>query len=326
MLNFQQDRLSIFENFKRDFQINKINGIIKKEDAPEGALVYNGGNQNTIGGGSGFVTITGENTVGFGSSTNADSWGWVQPPKQGLFSRLKSAIFPPTRLKQPKEPYFDVNKFFVDIKDSFRRDTGDTIEKQKDRIIGIYHQAVSMHQTALAQRLEQEAVRIAMEMKLIENGFPIFVEEEDIVKFCKDHSASKMKLDWIKNFARPIPGDVAEEMAKAVASGLFENYVVMHYDPEGSGTLATREEQEKEMERRRDPILFGVMSCSTRLYFIGDWEDEYCDLRLSDIIGEDERVYNHVLTSSKMIDLEAQGKIELRVKKKNPSVTVEKIT
>lgn len=33
----------------------------------------------------------------------------------------------------------------------------------------------------------------------------------------------------------------------------------------------------------KDPILFGVMEHSRKLYYIGDWKDEYCDLTLEDM-------------------------------------------
>ena len=309
MLNREKTRLQIFENFERGFVINKDNDIVPNSEYTNG-LVFNGETSGIGYVGSGF-------TVGIDNT-----WGYNEPRGRSLWSKL-IGLFSDGKDRKPKEPEFDVNKFFSDVKESFMKDEGDTIEKQTERIKRIYHDAKMMHQTALVEKLEQEALRIALEMRMIENGFPIFLDEKEIVKFCNDHSAKKMKLDWIKNFSRPVPEDVGKEMSRAVEARLFENYVVMHYDPENNGTMATREEQKKDLERRRDPILFGVLSCSTRLYYIGDWEDEYCDLKLTDIIGSDERVYNHVLTSSKMIDLEAQGKIK-KLSSKNPTVTVEK--
>jgi hypothetical protein len=315
MLNREKTRLQIFESFQKDFQLNKLNDILPVDEQQNG-LVFNGDTKTSFGFNTGITNGSGE-IVG--------DWGYNQPQRDTLFSRLKRAFFPNSP-KPPKESKFDVNKFFGDVKESFTMDAGETIEKQKERITRIYEQAKRMHQVALVEKLEQEALRISMEMRLIENGFPIFVDEEEIVKFCNDNEAQNMKLDWIKNFSRPVPEEVGQEMSKAVSANLFENYVVMHYDPANNGTLATRAEQQADLERRRDPILFGVLSCSTRLYYIGDWEDEYCDLRLTDIIGTDERVYQHVLTSDKMIDLEAHGKIKKLTQGKNPSVTIEKIT
>jgi hypothetical protein len=45
----------------------------------------------------------------------------------------------------------------------------------------------------------------------------------------------------------------------------------------------------EEKQKMKDPILFGYIKETDRLYFIADWEDEYCDLtfdEIVDVIGE----------------------------------------
>ncbi|MEN7436416.1 hypothetical protein AAGV27_14815 [Bacillus velezensis] len=56
-------------------------------------------------------------------------------------------------------------------------------------------------------------------------------------------------------------------------------------------------ERQIEKERRdKDPILFGTFQDESsgtlieRFYFIGDWEDEYCDLTLDKMISEVQEV------------------------------------
>ena len=36
----------------------------------------------------------------------------------------------------------------------------------------------------------------------------------------------------------------------------------------------------EEIERKRDPILFGVIKDSNKLYYIDEWEDELCNLKI----------------------------------------------
>ena len=36
----------------------------------------------------------------------------------------------------------------------------------------------------------------------------------------------------------------------------------------------------KEIEKAKDPILFGVIKESNKLFYVGDWIDEHCDLTL----------------------------------------------
>jgi hypothetical protein len=57
---------------------------------------------------------------------------------------------------------------------------------------------------------------------------------------------------------------------------VFDNYVVLYYDPEGTVYKETAYEEAK----RRDPIIFGVIAGSKKLYYVADWIDEYCDLTL----------------------------------------------
>ena len=64
-------------------------------------------------------------------------------------------------------------------------------------------------------------------------------------------------------------------------------------------------ERQVEKERRqRDPILFGTFQNKStrtvidRFYFLGDWEDEYCDLTLDKMVNEikSEKKYNVLRT------------------------------
>lgn len=48
----------------------------------------------------------------------------------------------------------------------------------------------------------------------------------------------------------------------------------------------TVEERTKKTEQKRDPILFGVIRGSDKLYFIADWIDEYCDLTFEKITSQ----------------------------------------
>jgi len=51
----------------------------------------------------------------------------------------------------------------------------------------------------------------------------------------------------------------------------------------------------EEIQKMKDPILFGMIKESNRLYFIDDWEDEYCDLtfdEIIDVIGENKLTKN----------------------------------
>ena len=161
------------------------------------------------------------------------------------------------------------------------------LEIVDDRAHG-YQQALSRAhsagQTALFEQLFAGLNAYRMESQLLAIGMARYLEEADLVKFYKQ-SKKGMRLDWIKNFARQIPPDVLVKKMRADDIGIFDNYAVLHYDPNEKSWAET----EAEKARRKDPILFGLME-GRRLYYVGDWMDEYCDLTLdqiADAIGKD---------------------------------------
>ena len=88
-----------------------------------------------------------------------------------------------------------------------------------------------------------------------------------------------LRLDWIKNFTRVVPPEVLTAKVECDERGIFDNYVVLHYDPSGKSWADTQAER----AAKADPILFGVVEGRRLLYVVGEWIDEYCDLSLDQI-------------------------------------------
>ncbi len=130
---------------------------------------------------------------------------------------------------------------------------------------------------------------IVAEIKLRDGGFDQILTENNLVKFVLK-SCRGLKLDYLLDFDRIIPKDVVESKNKAEEIGMFDNYVILHYDPDAAELL---KKEVLATEEKKDPILFGLIKGSTNLYFIDDWIDEKCDLTYSKIIntiGEDEKL------------------------------------
>jgi hypothetical protein len=173
---------------------------------------------------------------------------------------------------------FKVDKYFDNIKSSLTKITNDIdYETQRFIVLQAKKQAEITKQVSLLERLSEIETRIDKELQFIKYGFSTFISEEDIVKFSQN-APSYLKLDYIKNYCRILPDEVQKEFNKAISIDLFDNYVVLHFDPEDNGSLYTKKERE-------DPILFGVIKNSRRLYYITDWVDEYCDLTLDSLIS-----------------------------------------
>jgi hypothetical protein len=141
-------------------------------------------------------------------------------------------------------------------------------------------QAKTMGQIALLQRLIDLMDTVKGEAVLIAMGLKKYVTEKQVIEFYEKVGEDKnLKLSWIKHFNRIIPEEVYNIKKDVDERKIFDNYVILHYDPKNNGEKPTKEE----IEKRKDPILFGVIRNSRKLYYIADWKDEYCDLTLEEM-------------------------------------------
>lgn len=132
-------------------------------------------------------------------------------------------------------------------------------------------------QVALAKRLENEHKNILNEVLLLKNGYNHYLMESDVIELFKKADRG-IRIDFWNDYPDLVPEEVINEKKKADSLCLFDNWCVMHYDPDGS-TL----KQMKDEEWRRDPILFGMMLGSDRLYFVKDWTTAKDDLTIDKV-------------------------------------------
>lgn len=174
------------------------------------------------------------------------------------------------------EPVMSVENFFRSVKDGVEQ-----LKIVAERASGYADAIKKAHaagQVALEEQLSKGLVAVRAETQLAAMGLGKYVTEETVVAFAKKASKA-VRLDWIANFTRFIPDDLLDKKREADERLIFDNYVVMHYDPKGKSWSET----EAEKERRKDPILFGVIDGRRQLYYVGDWTDEFCDLTLDQI-------------------------------------------
>ena len=97
-----------------------------------------------------------------------------------------------------------------------------------------------------------------------------------------------VKVTHLENYTRLIPDEIIDKVAKT--KDLFTDYFVVFTDYTG------KEERKIEtVERNKDPILLGAfiekdndhnIDFVERMYYLGDWEDEFCDLTLDKLVAE----------------------------------------
>lgn len=211
--------------------------------------------------------------------------------RKSIFGKLKEAL--KEKVDQYKEDRFDVLSFFSNVKKL--KDKEVYMDRIKDFVECIGY-AEKTGQEALKVKLFNELVINKYESILYANGYYEAISEKRLVEASKG-APRKIKVDYIKNYVRHIPMDVIKKKLKADELEVFDNYVILHYDPDDLGSEKTLKEKQKEVEKAKDPILFGVISGSNKLYHIGSWIDEYCDLtfdRLVEIVGPEVEKYDFI--------------------------------
>ena len=196
-------------------------------------------------------------------------------PKKSLWIRLSEKL----HSKEFEDIIeFDVFQFFTNIKQL----TEESVETYTNRILGYIialKNAETTGQKALKEKLLRNIVINRYESILYARGIYHVVFESELLEFYKK-SEKGVDLTYIKNFVRPLPNEVVMKIQEMNQLEIFDNYVILHYDPEKKSYQQTLEEKKREYQKRRDPILFGVIQGSDKLYYITDWVDEYCDLTL----------------------------------------------
>jgi len=132
-------------------------------------------------------------------------------------------------------------------------------------------------QTALANRLMNEHQNLLYESVLVKNGLFHYITEEDVINLLKMADFG-IRIDFWNDYAEIAPDDVIEAKQKADALRIFDNWCVMHYDPTGESL-----KQMKTEEWTRDPILFGMILGSDRLYYVKDWTTSKDDLTIQKV-------------------------------------------
>lgn len=160
----------------------------------------------------------------------------------------------------------------------------ETFKAKQETIENLIKTAQENGQIALAEDLQKRLSVLMYESALIVLGYPRYISEEAIVKLAK-MSKKAFRLDFIKNFVRIIPETAAEKKKALDKALIFDNYAILHYDPSGKSNKLT----EAEIQAKRDPILFGMIKDSRRLYFVADWIDKLCTLTFEELIQEMER-------------------------------------
>lgn len=184
-------------------------------------------------------------------------------------------------------------EYFDYIKNKKNTITNKDLENIYDNCLKLLNKYIITGQLKGALKLKFHLETIEKEMEIVNLGINTFIYRDDIEDYIDNVANDTVKIIELENYEREIPDEIVE--ALATIKDKFSNFYVVFTDYTG------KIEKQVEKERRdKDPILFGTFEDRTsgtiveRFYFIGDWEDEYCDLTLDKMVNEMKKADKHI--------------------------------
>lgn len=182
------------------------------------------------------------------------------------------------------------SEYFEQIKSMKEKCTKDDLQALYETAMSKFKKYMITGQKDAARHLFNICELAKREMDIIDAGIDTFVYREDIDTFVDNVADDCVVGIELENYEREIPDEIVDKIAMCKEKNLFDKYYIFFTDY--TGEARSKVEDKK---RAKDPILFGNCliegKVSNRMYFIGDWVDEYCDLTLDSMVEKMSREY-----------------------------------
>ena len=198
-----------------------------------------------------------------------------------------------TKKINPEEYFKEVKSKKQVITKDYLIDLKDIIEKKRKKCF-------ATKQNMLLKKLDFTYKILQREIILVkEYNITDCVQFEDLKSGLQNIEDKAVKIIELKNYIRDIPDEVVKLLSKLQKNNVFDEYYVVYTDY----THETSKHVELERQKK-DPILFGAfldkddtrsskLDVHNRLYFLADWEDEYCNLTYDKLLQANvEKGYN----------------------------------
>lgn len=153
-----------------------------------------------------------------------------------------------------------------------------------------FYKSIEDGQEALGQKIITWIAKETKESVLYSKGIRLFIEQQDLDKYKYKIRDGHISDTPFKDYTRVIPKNVLDKKKKL--DKFFDSFIIYHYWKEDEKDIKQMDDEEK--FKMKDPILFGTIKETNRLYFIEEWTDEYCDLsfdEMIDVIGKDDEEF-----------------------------------
>lgn len=180
-------------------------------------------------------------------------------------------------------------EYFEQLKERKNHITDEDLQNVYDNCLELLNKYSVTGQKKGMRKLMFHLECIEKEREIVKMGVDTFIYRDDIEEYIDKVAKNTVKIIELENYEREIPDEVVELIAKV--KDKFDQLYIVFTDYTG------KVERQIERERRsKDPILFGTFQNTSsrtvidRFYYLGDWEDEYCDLTLDKMVNETEKI------------------------------------
>lgn len=184
-----------------------------------------------------------------------------------------------------KQKELNPSEYFEIVKARKQTITDEDLSKIYDNCLELLNKYKITGQTAGMRKLLFHLESVESEREIVKMGITTFIYRDDIEEYIDNIAKDTVKIIELEKYEREIPDEIVAIIEQV--KDKFDQLYVLFTDYTG------KVERQVEKERRqKDPILFGTFqnektrTVIDRFYFLGDWEDEYCDLTLDKMVNE----------------------------------------
>jgi len=216
------------------------------------------------------------------TSTNIDIYatGWSGTYTYEPFEGTNISI----NLEENEKGKISPQLYFSYIKKKFKPMERIKLDRRIKKIEKAFDEAVENGQNVFAEKILNNLVIQIRESVIASKGIKEFIERDDLIKYKYKIKEGHISDTVLKDYTRVIPKQISDRTKQL--KGIFDDFIIWHYWDDKAEEKREKKQKitSEEKGRMKDPILFGIIKETNKLYFIDDWIDEWCDLTFDDIV------------------------------------------
>lgn len=195
----------------------------------------------------------------------------------------KTVVNPEVTVEVTDEVTLTPAEYFEKVKGRIKETTPDEVQLIFNTTLKQLKRFEVTGQKEAAKELYAKSIYLQKEYELVQKGITKYVERDLIDKYIDNVADECVCVIEMRNYDRLIPDEIVDKVVEI--KDLVDDFYIVFTDYTGEKRSKVAKER-----RDKDPILFANIfingKVSPKMYFIGDWVDDYCDLTLDKMITQ----------------------------------------